>query len=182
MRGDSYIPIIRAYVQSFFSLVQNKGKVEQVEDELFHFKKLLQQQLKLWGFLNNPRIRSFTKKEALRKLLGKKISSLTLDQLCFLIDQHRERYITKFVDEFLVLSSEVSNYVIAEAVTAVPMSREQSLRLKEELSHLVGKEVCLKEVVDKAVLGGVLIRMDEKIIDASVRHQLEDLRYRLATR
>lgn len=69
---------------------------------------------------------------------------------------------------------------VAEVTTAVELTDELSKKLQAELSHLTGKKVLLRPNVDESILGGMVIRLGDKVIDCSVRYQLEQMRDKLA--
>ncbi|MDI6892237.1 MAG: ATP synthase F1 subunit delta [Actinomycetota bacterium] len=69
---------------------------------------------------------------------------------------------------------------VAEVTTAVELTDELSKKLQAELSHLTGKKVLLRPNVDESILGGMVIRLGDKVIDCSLRHQLDQMRDKLA--
>jgi F-type H+-transporting ATPase subunit delta len=85
----------------------------------------------------------------------------------------------EIVDRFLELSAEQRQHEVAEVRAAVPLDDRLRDRLAEALSHATGKQVEVKVVVDPDVLGGVVARIGDTVIDGSVRHRLDQLKERL---
>jgi len=83
------------------------------------------------------------------------------------------------VDRFLQLSAEERKHEVAEVRAAVPLDERLRDRLAKALSHATGKEVEVKVVVDPNVLGGVVARIGDTVIDGSVRRRLDQLRERI---
>jgi len=69
--------------------------------------------------------------------------------------------------------------IVAEVVSAVPLNGNLGEKLSRELSRWLGKSVAIQFSVDQSILGGIIIRLGDKVIDQSIRRQLEDLRDRL---
>jgi F-type H+-transporting ATPase subunit delta len=84
------------------------------------------------------------------------------------------------VDRFLELSAAERQRDVAEVRSAVPLDDHLRERLAEALSRAVGKEVEVKVVVDPAVLGGVVARVGDTVIDGTIRHRLEELKERIS--
>ena len=83
------------------------------------------------------------------------------------------------VDRFLELSAEQRKHEVAEVRAAVPLDEGVRDRLANALSHATGKQVEVKVVVDPNVLGGVVARIGDTVIDGSVRHRLDQLKERM---
>ena len=80
------------------------------------------------------------------------------------------------IEAFFVLTQDAREKVSAEVITSVPMSEEMSRRLENELSRVTKKRVFLKPIVDDSILGGVIVKMADKVIDGSVRARLEEIK------
>ena len=83
------------------------------------------------------------------------------------------------VERFLELSAEQRQHEVAEVRAAVALDDQVRDRLAQALSHATGKQVEVKVVIDPNVLGGVVARIGDTVIDGSVRHRLDQLKERL---
>ena len=117
------------------------------------------------------------KRKALAEiLLGKEVSGTTLRQIASAIEQDRGDLLLQIMEDFFRLAAESRQKITAEVTTAVPISEETRNRLEKTFSDLVGEAVFLKTLVDPSLLGGLLVRVGERIIDGSIRGQLLRMR------
>jgi F-type H+-transporting ATPase subunit delta len=120
------------------------------------------------------------KKAVLQEILGEKASPHTISILGFLVEQGKARELTSIVDELVAFAAERRNAAVAEVRTAVPLSDKQRDDLAKALEHATGKTVQLKVVVDPSVVGGVVARVGDQVIDGSIRKRLELAKERMS--
>jgi F-type H+-transporting ATPase subunit delta len=173
MRDDS---VVKGYASALFHVAQSEDLVELVEDELYRLKEVFQKNAELREFLSNLRIAPEGKKKALTEILGDKVSSVTLNHLNLIIDQGRQRKLTSIVEEYFALAAAAREKVTAEVITSLPLSEKMAEKLRRKLTRVTKKQVFLKPRVDPSVLGGAIVRVENKIIDGSLRRQLGQMR------
>jgi F-type H+-transporting ATPase subunit delta len=171
--------LVRGYAQALFAVAQAEGQLDQVEDELFRFGKVVESRSDLWEALSDPRLPSDRKHALLEELLGKKASEHTLSLIEFLIDRGRGKDLPRILEAMAEVAAEDRRKQVAEVRTAVPLKAEQRKRLQEALSKATGKDVELKVLVDPSVIGGVVARVGDQVFDGSIRRKLELARERL---
>jgi F-type H+-transporting ATPase subunit delta len=169
-------PLVSAYAESLFQIARAEGIVDRVEEELTHLKKTLDSNSELREFLNNPGVSSAGKKDALSQIFGKTISPATVHWINMIVDQDRQRRLPVMLEAFFTLAQDAREKVTAEVITSVPLSEDLAKRLEAELSKVTRKRVFLKPMVDESILGGVIVRVENKVIDGSVRHRLEEIK------
>jgi F-type H+-transporting ATPase subunit delta len=173
MKAD---PIISAYAESLFRLASAEGVADRVEEELRELERLYQSNFELKEFINNPRIKAEGKKNALSDLMGDKLSRVMLNHMNLIIDQDRGRVFPKIAEGFYALASAARSKVSAEVITAVPISDAELEKLGAELKRLTKKDVYLRARVDESILGGVVVRVGDKVLDGSMRSKLAQLK------
>ena len=104
------------------------------------------------------------------------MSQHTLGLLTFIVTQGRSRQLPQILDELSRMAAEARSSVVAEARTAVPLDERQRRELSDALAKATGKKVELKVIVDPTVLGGVVTKVGDTVIDGSIRHRLEQLK------
>jgi F-type H+-transporting ATPase subunit delta len=119
---------------------------------------------------------SAAKEKVLSDLLGERVSPHTLNILGFVVRQGKARQLVDIADELARLAEEESKREIGEVRAAVQLDAAQVERLGAALSKATGKNVAVKAIVDPSVVGGVVARVGDLVIDGSVRHKLELLR------
>ena len=142
-------------------------------------------------YLSNPLIPDNDKKNVLEKCFTKKTSNTTKNFLMLLVDKKRIGFLQTIIQTFL---NKAYNFVclkFVEVYSAYPLNKEQKEQLVEKLKILLGPEFTTSKVyyskinvtfrVDKEILGGFIIKVDSKIIDLSLRGELECLAKQLET-
>lgn len=170
------LDLIKGYAQAILSLAQGEGLLDQVEQELTQFKEVLEKNAPLQEFLKDPMVTSDGKQKAVAEILEREISTISLHQITLAIAQGRGGLLLKVVEEFFRLAAASRRKVTAEVTTAIPLSEETAKKMESTLSELMGEAVFLKTSVDPSILGGMLVRIGERIINGSIRSQLHRLK------
>ena len=171
---------IRGYAQALFSVAQAEDALEDVQDELFRFARALDQENQLRETLTDPALPIERKKAVLQDILGTRASPHTVSIVGFLVEQGKTRELPAIVDELVALASEHRDAAVAEVRTAVPLDDRQRDELAKALEQATGKKVELKVVVDPSILGGVIARVGDQVIDGSIKRRLEMARDQLS--
>ena len=142
-------------------------------------------------YLSNPLIPNKDKKDVLEKCLTKKTSSTTKNSLMLLVDKKRIGFISIITQTFLNKAYDFVCLKFVEVCSAHSLDKEQKTKLIEKLKILLGPEFTTSKVyyskinvtfkIDKEILGGFIIKVDSKIIDLSLRGELESLAKQMET-
>lgn len=168
--------VVRGYAEALFRVVEAEGELDRVEDELFRFGKLLEENYDLKQALSDRSIDKDQRAKVLDDLLSDKVSPHTLGLLTFVVEQGRARQLPEILERLSALTAEARNAVVAEVRSAIPLEREQREELAKALSEATGKKVEVKVLVDPSVIGGIVAKVGETVIDGSIRRRLEQLR------
>jgi F-type H+-transporting ATPase subunit delta len=171
--------LVRIYGEALFQVAEEKGVVDEIYEELRTLEELYNGSKELSGFLSSPKIDRGDKKRLIQKTFGPHLSTLTQNFLGTLIDKNREILIPYLAGEFKEILDKIHNRIDVEVTSAVPLSDAIQARLRDTLSGLLGKEVILHVKTDPDILGGIIVRVEDKIMDASVQGQFESLRDQL---
>lgn len=169
----------KRYATALFQAAQKNGKLEVVErdlDTVLDLMKLTPALLDMW---ESPLVPSGRKRDLLARTLGSTIDTLTLSFLRLLVDKRREEILEAVRGEMHHLGDAARHLVRAEATFAVAPTSEEQTALIRSLEKRTGENVQLTVQVDPAILGGVVVRLHDTIIDGSVRGTLERLREQL---
>jgi F-type H+-transporting ATPase subunit delta len=165
-----------AYAAALFEIAKAEGGLERVEDELFRFARTLESNDELRMTLTDFAIPVERRQKLVEELLGGKASPVTVALVSFVVGVGRGRNLPEIIDKLVARAAEERQEAVAEIRTAFPLDDEHRRRLAEALGRATGKRISLKEVVDPSVLGGVVAIIGDTVIDASIRHRLEQLR------
>ena len=168
--------LIEGYARALFNVVQAEGELDRVEDELFRFGKILDTNHELKQTLSDQSIDRVQREKILGELLEDKVSPHTLGLLTFIVGQGRARQLPQILQQLSDLAAEARDSVVAEVRTAVPLQEGQREALAAALSKATGKKVEVKALVDPSVLGGVVAKIGDTVIDGTVKYKLEQLK------
>lgn len=171
--------VARSYAQALFLSSREKNLLDEVEAELKMVVESIEGSEDLAKIINRALIPAEDKKTVLVKVFEGKISSQTMKFLKLVVDKNREKYLQGIFIEYTALADHARKMLEAEVITAAELSPQMQETLKKGLSAHTGKEVRLKIEVDPSLLGGVMIKIGDKVYDGSARHQLESIKGRL---
>ncbi len=172
-------PINVGYARALFEMAQAEGVVVRVEEELFRLRELLKGNPKLLQFLKDGNVKREGRRQALADLFHGRVHPLVLNILVTLSDQDRGGRSLAVIEEFDSIAAAARQEIGGEVVTARPLDPAVTERLTAELNRMTGKNVRLFEKVDPSILGGVVIKVGEQVIDGGLRHKLERIRDQL---
>ncbi|MBV8160654.1 MAG: ATP synthase F1 subunit delta [Acidimicrobiia bacterium] len=167
---------IDGYAQAIFAVANAEGSLERVENELFQFSQLFQGNEQLRQKLTDQSLPVEKRQAIVEDLLGEKASSLTVNLVSFLVGTGRARELPEIVDRLVQRAAAERQREVAEVRSAVMLDQEQRRRLGEALERATGKQVELKVIQDPSVIGGVVARVGDTVIDGTVRRRLDQLR------
>jgi F-type H+-transporting ATPase subunit delta len=172
--------LARRYAKALFEVAGVQGAA--LERELGELVSLIEGSDELRRALLGPTLRSAARRRLVEALAESGQASPLLRRLLVLLaERDRLALLPTLAEEFAETRNAREGRVSAEAVTAVPLAEPQRAALASALSKAVGKQVQLKARVDAALLGGVLVRLEGRSYDGSVRGRLAALRARLVS-
>ena len=171
--------VARRYAHALFSLGQAGGAkvLNRYGDNLFAIGSLLESSAKLEQALKSPVISSEEKKKVLQALFKKINADPTVRNFCFLLaDKERLACLGEIVACFRKLLDDAKGIIRGNLTTAVELTDAKRGQLKAALEEKAGAGIELTFDVDASILGGVVLRVGDRVLDASLRAQLAILR------
>ena len=167
------------YAGALLASARQAGVLEGVADSFAAVVAVVKANRDLAIFLGSPQVAEQEKKDLLNKVFGGKVEDLLLTFFELLIDKNRIESLQDIGEAFAELVELEQGVVRARVITAIPLPDDLAAGLKARLDELTGKSVILEQKVDAAVIGGVCVTLDGKIIDGTVRANLRKLREQL---
>jgi F-type H+-transporting ATPase subunit delta len=168
--------VIHGYAEALFRVVKAENELDRVADELYRFGKVLESNHELKTALTEVGADRQQRQKILSELLTDKVSPNTLGLLWFVVDQGRGRQLPQILTELTALAAEARDAVVAEVRSAVALDDNQKQQLADVLGKATGKKVEVKVIVDPSIIGGVVTKVGDTIIDGSVKRRLEQLK------
>ncbi|GII61622.1 ATP synthase subunit delta [Sphaerisporangium krabiense] len=159
---------------------ESQGRLDDVEDELFRFGRIVEANPELRHALADPAVPAEAKRGLLADLLGDKVAPSTLRLVTQLALYPRGRSLERGLDEYIQLVAEQRQQFVAVVRSAVPLTDAQRQRLAAWLRTTYGRDVHLNVEVDPKVIGGFSVRLGDELIDTTIAGRIEEVRRRLA--
>ena len=158
---------------------ERDGVLEDVEDELFRFGRILAAQPKLVELLGDETAPTDRRIELLDGLVAAKVTPVTRQLLDDTVRVPRGRSLEFVLGELAELAAAMRNRSVARVIAAAPLTDEQERRLAQTLSTIFGRSVSVQVELDPELLGGLVIRVGDEVIDGSVAARLARARQQL---
>jgi F-type H+-transporting ATPase subunit delta len=167
---------IEAYARALLEVARAEGVLGEVEDDLFRFARVFESHDELRMALTDPTLPVDRRMAVVEELMGGKALNTSAALAAFIVGIGRAHELPAIVDRFVELAAAERQHEVAEVRSAVPLDEGQRQRLAEALSKATGKRVEVKVIVDETVLGGIIARVGDTVIDGTIRHRLEQLK------
>jgi F-type H+-transporting ATPase subunit delta len=166
-------------VQALYSVAAADGTLDNVEDELFRFGRIVDREPALLLALTDPAVPVDNRLRLVDDLLEGKATDTTLRLVHELVASPRGQTLGVNLDEYVRLAAERRDQLVAQVTVAVPLTAKQSTRLAAALAAQLGRPVHLNIELDPLVVGGMTILIGDTVFDGSVASRLADARRRL---
>jgi ATP synthase F1 delta subunit len=171
--------IARVYARSLFDVAREQDKLEVIREQLGEFADALAGSHELEVFFFSPYFSTDEKKDGLHRTVEGADETLN-NFLELLLENHRMPVVFRVRREFDRLWEEANDLLPVQITSAVALDESVSRRIGDEIGRQTGKQVQLTSTVDPDVIGGIVLRVGNSILDASIRNRLETLRKQVA--
>jgi F-type H+-transporting ATPase subunit delta len=165
--------------QALLAIAERDGVIEEVEDELFRFARTLAAEPRLRDLLADQAQPVEGRLQLLDTLVSGKVAPVTSQLLQQTVRLPRGRGLDALVDRLAELAAERRGRSVALVTAAAPLTAEQERRLIEDLSRIYGRAIDVQVELDTDLLGGLVVRVGDEVIDGSVAARLAEARQRL---
>ena len=164
------------YARALFDFSVEKNIMHQVTADFQNLEIFLDESTELTEYLNNPIVSQAAKREVLTKTLKSQVNSDTFKFLMVLLNRDRINVLKSVIANYLELVYETASIKMIEVSTAFPFANLQKNTLIQKLKELTNaREIRLVITVDSSLIGGFLIKTDSKVIDFTIKNQLQNL-------
>ena len=171
--------IARNYAEAFLALARKANDTAGWGSMLQQVADAVSQDANLRHFLESPRVSAAAKNAVLGKAFADRTPRLFLRFLQQLVQNRRQMLVGEIATEYFALLDEVEGRVHAQVTLARPADEAQLAVIARELSRVLGKQVVPHASVNPAIIGGLVVKVGDSVMDGSVRRRLSLLRDRL---
>jgi len=165
-----------AYALALVHVARAEGHLAAVEDDLFRLARTYEGSDALRMALTDPQLPVERRIAVIEELMGNKALATSTALASMLVAAGQGSDLPAVIDRFVELAAAEREHEVAEVRSAVALDDAQIERLAVALSSATGKNVEVKVVIDESVLGGLVARVGDTVIDGSIRHRLDQLK------
>ncbi len=170
---------VRGYALGLLEIARGEGQLERVESELYQLGRAVGGSEDLRNTLGDPAVPLERRLGVVNDLVGGRASDVTQGFVNMIVSAGRARDMPDIAEAFVAAAASSRSREVAEVRSAISLDADTVRRLEESLGRATGKDVEVKVVVDPSVIGGIVARVGDTVIDGSVRHRLDSLRQAL---
>lgn len=171
--------IAKRYALALFQLAKEKQLLDQLESELRVVKEVVKNNPALETVLKSPKLSNEKKKEILTEAFAD-VNTYLKNTMMILVDRHREDQISDLADHFIELANEERGIAEAKVYSTRPLTEAERQALSVAFAKKVNKSsLRIENIVDSNLLGGVKLRIGNRIFDGSLSGKLERLERKL---
>ena len=170
------------YAAAIFELARAEGELERVEGEFTTVAQAMTTSPELRSTLTDPALPHDRKQSIVDDLLGSRGSPLTVGLVQLIVSQGRASELADIARSLLETAAASRDRAVAEVRTAIPLDEATIARLTDALGAATGKVVEVKVMVDPSVIGGVVARVGDTVIDGSISRKVDELRQAVKSR
>jgi len=160
------------YAQALFLATKDRNLIDTAYEQFNDLKAFLAEDKSLLNFLGAPQVLDEHKQALVRDVFSSRLEQLFVEFLIVLLEKKRVVYLTQIVDEFIELVENEKGIERVQVTTAQTLEESQKNQLIQKLAAKTGLEIVLEEKVDPAMIGGMIVVIEDQIIDGSVQYGL----------
>lgn len=166
----------RRYALALYRVAEEKGKVQQYLDDLHEICNLIETNKDFYEVIKHPQISTKKKKRTFINIFKGHIDEELLSFLLILIEKDRILYLKEKLVEMEKIDLERKNTLKGIVKTTFPLTEEEFSNLVSTLEKKYKKHIILEQVIDEKILGGIYVRVNNDVIDGTVKSKLDELK------
>jgi F-type H+-transporting ATPase subunit delta len=171
--------VAKKYATALFELARERNIIDLAWDQLNSLADYLKKDRTFIDFLTAPQVNDEQKSNLIERAFADRIEKTFYNFLLHLAEKRRIKFLPEIVEEFDRLVREHKGIARVEVTTAIPITGGEREKLIAELAEKTSLKIELEEKIDKAIIGGMIVKVREQIIDGSLKRGLNLLRNRL---
>jgi F-type H+-transporting ATPase subunit delta len=166
----------RRYTTALYGVAEDKGQLDEVTKDITYVLGLINSNKDLELFFASPIISNAKKLSLVKEIFGESISELSMSFINLLVSRRREALIKGIFEDFINLKKEKDGIVDVFVKTSVPLNDDEKQKMKQKLDAYTKLKSELNFEIDKNIIGGFVAKINDTILDASIKRQLEKLK------
>lgn len=169
------------YAKSLIGLAQDKGVLDTVNADMQLFSEVCHQNRDFTLALQSPVVKHYKKLQILEGIFKSRVSPVTFTIFDIITKKNREAILPSVAEEFQRQYAEIKNIVTATVTTVLPLTDTQRKEFMKVVANSTGKSVVLEEKTDAHLIGGYVLRVGDRQVDASIKNRLNELKVKFSS-
>ncbi|HCC08323.1 MAG TPA: ATP synthase F1 subunit delta [Clostridiales bacterium] len=165
----------KKYAEALYQMAIEHDKVDKITEEVKVVKKIMNEQKDLMKVLYHPQVNQQAKMDIVKNIFNQRISEELIGTIIITIEKKRQGILDKIFDEYINLVRRKKNISIANVTSAIELSDEYIRKIHDKLKQTLNKEVEINAIVDRKVIGGLRIQLDNTVFDRTIKNKIENL-------
>ncbi len=171
--------IAQRYARALLQAALSANAVDEVFSDTQSLSALLSQDPSFRDFLLAPQMSNEQQRDLVKKALEGRVSKLVLELLGLLIEKKRVMFVSEILEAYRYLYEKHKGIIEVKAITAVPLDEALLKKLRQTLEDQTKKTIRLTTEVEPEIIGGMVLKLEDKVIDGSLRYELEQFKRHL---
>ena len=172
--------ISKTYGDALFELAVEEDKIDALLEEIGQLQQVLSENEEFGRLMNHPKIIKEEKIQVAKNVFGGRLSDELLGFLIIIISKDRYRDIDAILDYFVAEVKQYKGIGVATVTTAVPLREEQCRKIERRLLDTTSyTKMEMNYLLDKSLIGGMVIRIGDRVVDSSISTKLNELQKEL---
>ncbi|MBQ6819931.1 MAG: F0F1 ATP synthase subunit delta [Clostridium sp.] len=166
----------RRYALALYEVAEEKGKVQQYIQDLQEICTIIENNKDFYEVIKQPQISTKMKKKTFINIFKGHIDEELLSFLLILIEKDRILYLREKLNELEKIDLERKNTVKGIVKTTIPLTEKEYENLLATLEKKYNKHIILEQIIDKSILGGIYVRVNNDVIDSTIKSKLDEMK------
>lgn len=171
--------VTKRYATALFDIAKTKNAVEQFEDEIKLILQVLNDEKEFLQILSHPQILQDEKIQVVENVFDGKAAPEIVGLLVLIIKKNRQEIMLDILKQFIEMAETEKGILKATLTIAMPLDEQQLAQIKKRLENNTQKTIELDVIIDKAIIGGMVIKVGDKVVDGSVAGKMQALKQQL---
>ena len=172
--------VIKRYATALFDLAASEGTTQKYEEEVKVITRALHDEPDFMAVLNNHKVTMEDKISLIENVFADRVSNPIIGLMVLLVKKGRQSDLLGVLEAFLERVKAESGIVKAVITSAVPLKEAQLTALKEKLEASTESKIEIETIVDTSIIAGLVIKVGDKVVDASVKGEMQTLKKQLS--
>jgi len=165
--------VAKRYAKALYEIVSEKELLDQTEQELQLISQTLKDHPSFLQLLHHPRIDKETKKKEFSTIFAGALSETLVNFMSLLIDNHREDQLDNILVSFTAIANKERGLEDAYVTSIQPLTDAEKEEISSRFSQLINKKIRIHNIVNPAILGGIIVKIGDRLFDGSVVGKLQ---------